>query len=344
MISISISTDRKLRYISLDELKQIYFDPDQSETSIWVDLLTPTYEEEQTILIDLFGFHQLAVDDCRQERTEPRHGDHLPKVEDYSDYLFCIINPIDMIEQTHEEDEEEPDGRIHSIIRTRQVNAFLGRNYIVTHHYEPSHAIEQALTMCGKNPLSLDRGPDYIYHLILDDIVNDYSHILDKFDDEIDQLETLVFHTSGRTTFARIQAMKRSLIRLRRITTYQREMVYRLARGEFPLINEKEIAYYRNVFDHLARAVELVESYRDVITGLLDAHLSMTSNRMNEIMKILTIFSTFFLPLTFVAGVYGMNFKFMPELEWPYGYLFSWGVMLLTAGGMFMFFRKKKWM
>jgi len=344
MISIVIAEERKLRPISLDELKRIYFDPARSDIQIWVDLLTPTFEEEESILVDLFGFHQLAVEDCRHERTEPRHGDHLPKVEDYSDYLFCIINPIDLVERPPEQNDEEPEGPIHSIIRTRQVNAFLGRNYIVTHHYEPSHAIEQAMSMCGRNPMSLDRGPDYVYHLILDDIVDQYSQILDRFDEEIDELETMVFHSSGKATFTRIQAMKRSLIRLRRITTYQREMVYRLARGEFELINDKEIAYYRNVFDHLVRAVELVESYRDVITGLLDAHLSMTSNRMNEIMKVLTIFSTFFLPLTFIAGVYGMNFKHMPELEWRYGYLLAWVIMLIIAGAMFLFFRRKKWM
>jgi magnesium transporter len=198
--------------------------------------------------------------------------------------------------------------------------------------------------------MHLERGPDYVYHLILDRIVDQYTPILDAFDDEIDQLEDEIFGKMNSHTLSKILNMKRQVFSMRRITTYQREMVYRLSRGEFDLITDDEIAYYRNVFDHLVRAAELAESYRDILAGLVDAYLSMTSNRLNEIMKVLAIISTFFLPLTFIVGVYGMNFDTstspynMPELKWVFGYPFAWGVMIMTAIVMFIYFKRKKWL
>jgi magnesium transporter len=229
-------------------------------------------------------------------------------------------------------------------VQTRQINVFLGESFIVTHHYEPSKAITDARSACEKNPQLFSRGPDFIYHLILDDIVSNYSPVLDRFDEAIEALEDAVFRRNATNrTLAMILAMKRTVFRMRRITTYQREMVFRLSRGEFALVTQDEIAYYRNVYDHLERATDLTESYRDVLTGLLDAYMSMSANRLNEVMKVLTIISTFFLPLTFVAGVYGMNFEHMPELHWKYGYLFAWGIMAAISVVMFVYFRRKKW-
>lgn len=317
---------------------------DQSEPVVWIDLNDPTPEEEDLILAETMHFHHLAILDCRRERLTPGHGDHLPKVEDFGRYLYSIINPIEL-------DEDAAKQRIESTqVKTKQLNVFLGERFIVTHHYETSHAVSKVIATCAKNPLHLERGPDYVYHLILDNIVDRYTPILDIFDAHIDRLEDEIFHKSDSRTLAKVLHMKRQVFNLRRITSYQREMVYRLSRGEFNLITNDEIAYYRNVFDHLVRAAELTESYRDVLTSLLDAYLSMSSNRMNEIMKVLAVISTFFLPLTFIAGVYGMNFDpdtsplNMPELRWFFGYPFSLLLMVGTAIVMFVYFKRKKWL
>lgn len=141
-----------------------------------------------------------------------------------------------------------------------------------------------------------------------------------------------------------ILRLKKSMQRFKRITTYQREILSRLARGEFELVSTEEMAYYRNVYDHLVRIVDVSESYRDIINGLVDAHLSVTSNRMNSIMKVLTMMSTIFLPLTLITGVYGMNFDIMPELRWKYGYFFVLAMLVAVGGGMLMYFRKKGWL
>jgi magnesium transporter len=344
MISIYVPNESKgIQAIDVATLRTIMAGDPSKAPRIWIDLNEPTEEEEDQILAETMKFHPLAILDCRRERLSPEHGDHLPKVEDYGRYLFSIINPIELKQNP------QANSSMAKII-TQQLNVFLGETFIVTHHYEPSHAVSKVISTCTKNQLHLQRGPDYVYHLILDNIVDEYSPILDVFDEEIDLLEDEIFGGSNQRTLSKILNMKRQVFNLRKITTYQREMVYRLSRGEFELITADEIAYYRNVFDHLVRATELAESYRDILTGLVDAYLSMASNRMNEIMKVLAIISTFFLPLTFIAGVYGMNFDpdvspfNMPELRWIYGYPFAWGVMIAMAVVMFMYFRRKKWL
>lgn len=330
-----------LRTIDIEELERL-----RREDGLiyWIDLTNPTEAEEDAILVRLMQFHPLAILDCRRERLNPTHGDHLPKVEDYGRYLFSIVNPIAATIEQLAGGGETP------VVSTKQLNVFLGEHFIVTHHYEASAAVEEVIGTCSKNPTHLERGPDYVYHLILDSIVDELTPLLDVFDSHIEDLEDSIFEKFDKQTLPRLLSMKRQVFKLRRITTYQRELVYRLSRGEFPLITQAEIAYYRNVYDHLLRASELAESYRDILTGLLDAYLSMASNRLNEIMKVLAIISTFFLPLTFIAGVYGMNFDpdsspfNMPELRWAFGYPFAWIVMLGVALGMFVYFRRKKWL
>lgn len=341
MISILVSrSDGTIRTVDPGELAKIHAATKRTEQVLWVDLDSPSIEEEDLVLGEIFKFHVLTINDVRHEHRRGHGGDHQPKVEDYGEYLFSIINPMDLHEVI-----DKATGVNEIQIRTRQINVFLGASYIVTHHYEPSKAISDAMKACDRNPVMFNRGPDYIYHLILDDIVHQSGPLLDRFDEVIDVLEDEVFtRTASTNTLAMILMMKRTVFRMRRITTYQREMVHRLSRGEFSLVTSEEIAYYRNVYDHLERAADLAESYRDVLSGLLEGYLSVTSNRLSEVMKILTILSTFFLPLTFVAGVYGMNFDFMPELHWKYGYLFAWAVMAAIALVMFVYFRRKKWL
>ncbi len=344
MIRIVVkSVDGPVQDAPIESLEHFLAQPSDQPTFVWVDMLSPEPDEEQLILSDVFKFHPLAILDCQRERLNRERGDHLPKVEDFGRYLFAIVNPIDT-------DPDDPAALRGHELHTRQLNTFLGERFIVTHHYEPSPAVESVFAACHHNDHMITRGPDFLYHMVLDHIVDQYNPMLDRLDTEVDRLEDEVFAEPTDDTLMNILALKRNAFAIRRIITYQREMVHRLSRGEYALITDDEIAYYRNVYDHLERAFFLTESHREEITGLLDAHLAMQSNRMNEVMKILTMFSTFFLPLTFIAGLYGMNFQTttsrwnMPELRWQFGYPFAWGLMLAVGVAMFLYFRKRKWL
>jgi magnesium transporter len=186
----------------------------------------------------------------------------------------------------------------------------------------------------------------------MDRLVDAYMPLIDRFDEQIEGIETKILSASAgktvlrseREIIPRILRVKRSLQLLRRTTIYQREILLRLARAEFDEIPRELVPFYRDVYDHFARVTELVDSYRELVTNLLEAHLSLQSNRMNEVMKRLTIISTVMLPLSLVAGIYGMNFKVMPELEWAYGYPTALGLMALVAAGILTWFKAKKWL
>jgi magnesium transporter len=180
----------------------------------------------------------------------------------------------------------------------------------------------------------------------LDRIVDYYSPVIDDFDNRIDELEARIFvgKSSNNEMLSEIMNIKRSVLRLRRISVKQLDILLRISRGEFDLIPQSLLPFYRDIYDHLVRVADLAESYRDLITGLLDAHLSVVSNRLNEVMKVLTIFSAIMLPLTFIVGVYGMNFDNMPELHSRYGYFVTLAAMATVASGMLLFFWNKGWL
>lgn len=347
MITILAYHNEKVRQLTIPELFRLRGEPEYEESMIWVDMNNPTEQEEETILIHFYLFHHLAVEDCQRERLEPEEGDHHPKVEDYREYLFVIFNPVDLpvesAEYIWEGEEDEEDKLISIRFPTRQINTFLGKNFLVTHHYEPSLAIGYAQQLCLRSSHTLERGPDYLFHIIIDQIVDNYTPLMDYYDDLINSMEISIFQNPHSTILSRILSMKKGVQQLRKITTYQREILNRLARGEFTLIATEEMFYYRNVYDHLVRIVDLTETYRDLINGLMEAYLSVTSNKLNEIMKVLTILSTIIMPLTLITGIYGMNFEFMPELHWKYGYMVVWGMFAAISGGMVFFFRRRGW-
>jgi magnesium transporter len=346
MVTILAHHNGKLKQLTIRELCILQAAPDFEEWTVWVDMTNPTEQEEETVLIQMFLFHHLAVEDCQRERLQPEEGDHFPKVEDYQNYLYIIFNPVDTPLGAHihmtEDDDEEPPLSIN--FRTRQLNAFLGLNYIVTHHYEPSIAADYTAQLCWKNQAILGRGPDYLFHIIIDQIVDQYAPVMEYFDDVLEEAESRVLASNSSTLLVEILGLKKAMQRFKRITMYQREILSRLARGEFELVSTEEMLYYRNVHDHLVRIVDVSESYRDIINGLVDAHLSVTSNRMNSIMKVLTMMSTIFLPLTLITGLYGMNFDYMPELRMKYGYFGVLGGLVLVASTMLLYFRKKGWL
>ena len=297
---------------------------DQSAV-IWVDMEAPTEADEQ-VLLDVFNFHPLTVEDCRENR-------HYPKVEEFPGYIYFIVHGVTA--------DTSPD-RFNTI----ELDGFLGSNYVITYHHAMFRSINNVKQLLRTSPIACQRGSAFLLHQILDQVVDFYSPVLDDFDDRIDQLEDEIFTLSrpNNEILSQIMDLKRSVLRLRRISTKQMDILLRMSRGEFSLITDEMRPFYRDVHDHLVRVVDLAESYRDLISGSLEAYLSVVSNRMNEIMKVLTIFSAIMLPLTFIAGVYGMNFDNMPELHSRFGYFGTLIVMFVVAVGMLIFFWKRGWL
>ena len=291
---------------------------------IWVDMEKPTEADEQ-ILLDVFKFHPLTVEDCRENR-------HYPKIEEFEGYLYFIVHGV-----TANTSPER--------FNTIELDGFLGGNYVITYHHDPFRSISNVKQQVRTTPVACQRGAPFLLHQILDQVVDYYSPVLDDFDERIDLLEHEIFNLRkpNNKILAEIMDLKRSVLRLRRISGKQMDILHRMSRGEFSLIPDDMRPFYRDIHDHLVRVVDLAEGYRDLISGSLDAYLSVVSNRLNEIMKVLTIFSAIMLPLTFIAGVYGMNFDHMPELHTPYGYFTVMGIMIVVAIGMLLFFRRRGW-
>jgi len=291
---------------------------------VWVDMYQPTKADED-VLLSVFHFHPLTVEDCHENR-------HYPKVEEFPGYLYLIVHGVRA--------DTSPDH-----FNTIELDAFLGPNYVITYHHDEFRSIDNVKQLVHTSPIACQRGAAFLLHQILDQIVDYYSPVLDDFDERIDQLEADIFGLKrpNNSILEEIMDLKRGVLRLRRISAKQREVILRMSRGEFPLIDQQMLPFYRDVHDHIVRVTDLAESYRDLISGSLEAYLSVVSNRMNEIMKVLTIFSAVMLPLTFIAGVYGMNFDNMPELHSRYGYYAAWAIMITVAVGMLGFFWKRGW-
>jgi len=294
---------------------------DETE-SVWVDLEAPT-EEETQILSSVFNFHPLAIEDCIGES-------HLPKLDDFGDYLFLVLHGARR-------------GDVPGSFKTVELNFFLGKRYLVSYHQPLSRSVNRTKERCLKNSLAMSRGMDFLLYEILDGTVDNYFPILDDFDELINELEHEAVRNPGKDILNRILSLKRDGMYLRRVTSPQREILNRLSRDPFAVISKRTAIYFRDVYDHLVRISDLADSYKDLTTGLLEAYLSVVSNRLNEIMKVLTVFTAIMMPLTVITGIYGMNFKYIPELDWAYGYHAVIGVMAAIVIVMLGIFRWKKW-
>lgn len=290
----------------------------------WVDFEAPT-EADDHVLLDVFKFHPLTVEDCRANR-------HHPKVEEFPDYLYFIVHAI--------RTDSSPDR-----FNTVELDGYLGQNFVVTYHHEQFASIEKVKQSVRVSPVTCQRGAPFLLHHIIDNIVDEYLPVMDDFDERINDLEDNIFslRRPNNEILEEILGLKRSLLRVKRISSKQLEVLYRMSHGQFKLISGSVLPFFRDIFDHLVRVTDLAESYRDLISGSLEAYLSVVSNRLNEIMKVLTIFSAIMLPLTFIAGVYGMNFDNMPELHSRFGYYVVWIIMIVVAIGMLYFFWRRGW-
>ncbi len=309
---------------------------------LWVDLEGPTPEEEQLVFQKFFPIHILSFEDITRLRRIPDRPPHLPKVEEFPDYLFVIVNPLQQRVAEGLCDGRDP--VLSGGTATTQLSAVLTHTLLLTHHYEPLASVTELRSFLDRHESQAGRGPDYLFHLILDATVDEYVPVLDGIDDHLDEYEAQVFSRPSKELLMNLLGTKRTVTVLRKTLVYEREVLARLSRGEFALIDERETAYYRNVYDHLIRFTERIETSREMVSDLMQTHLAAASNRLNEIMKVLTMISTTVLPMTLIAGIYGMNFKeLFPDTETPWGFWIALGLMGLSGLGSYLFFRWKHW-
>lgn len=299
----------------------------QTSGLLWVDFSGEPPEISAPIL-QSFGFHPLAIDDALQET-------HSPKVDDWDDYLYLVLNYMTIKSGDHWETEID------------ELDVFLGRNYIVTHHDLPIEFLDDVWNSCLKDPRHTQEGADHVLYLLADNQVTHYMPIVEQVDEALDEIEDQVFGQPSRAVLERFFALKRLLLTMRRITLPQRDVLNKLARDDYKVIDPRDRIFFRDIYDHLVRIHDLNESLRDLAGSVLDTYLSVVNNRMNEVMKTLTIITTLFMPITFITGFFGMNF-----FE-PVAHLVGWtelqafrvtlGILLLLPVGMYTWMRRRTW-
>jgi magnesium transporter len=291
---------------------------------VWVSIEKPDEEEITKVLVNQFHFHPLAIEDCQSR------GYQTPKLDDYGEYLFIIAQAISSRD-------------INNPHPTEELNIFLGANYVVSIFHTKMLPVEKLWKRLERDERLYQNGSDFLCHALLDLLVDDYIPHLDELEEEIDIMEESVLSNPQPKILEKILDLKHYTMNLRRVVGPQRELINRLCRDDFPMIDQQSKMYFRDIYDHLVRLYDMMDSIRDMTTSALEVYLNATSLRLNEVMKALTIVSTIFLPLSFVAGIYGMNFEFMPELGWRWGYALIWGIFLMIFVGMITFFKSRKW-
>jgi magnesium transporter len=295
---------------------------------LWVDFEGEPIAACQPLLLETFGFHPLAVDDALQET-------HVPKVDDWTTYLYIALHAV------HVESTETAN------LSTHELDLFLGEHYLVSHHDEPILAISRVWDRCRRDDRHTQSDADHLAYLVADELASGYMEVFEAMDRMLDILEDEIFSDPRSTTVERIFVLKRAILDLRRILAPQREVLNRLARDDYAMIDPRDRVYFRDVYDHMVRLYDINESMRDQASGALDTYLSVINNRMNDIMKTLTVITAMFAPITFVTGFFGMNFFAASGLldawtaNWPF--LAILGLIALTPLLMWLWIRSRRW-
>jgi magnesium transporter len=297
----------------------------QTATVTWINIDGVHDAEVVGKIGSHFGIHSLILEDIMTTHQRP-------KMEDLGDYIFIVVRMLSYEDETKK-------------VNSEQVSLVIGSNFVISFQENVGDVFDSIRDRIrtGKGRVR-KMGPDYLAYTLIDSVVDNYFIILEKLGEQVEVLEEELVSDPGRKTLQEIHVLKREMIFLRKSVWPLREVVSGLERAESLLIKESTGIFFRDVYDHTIQVIDTVETYRDMLSGMLDMYLSSLSNRMNEVMKVLTIIATIFIPLTFIAGVYGMNFKFMPELEWRWGYFSILGFMLAIGVLMLILFKRKKWM
>ena len=319
---ISVYVHRSGRTECVEQVEPAWLDPSAGVT-VWMDVVTPT-EDDFRILSDVFRFHPLSVEDARSALQ-------YPKIEPYPGYLYLVLHGIDL-------------KRGQTQFATRDIDFFLGRTFLVTVHDGESRSIGRLREVCDRHERVLIEGPVGLLHRIVDSMVDNYRPAIEELEDRIGKLEELAF-TGEQHMVRQVLKLKRDLSHLRRVLLPQRDAIGRLARREFGEISDEMAYRFRDVYDHVARYTEESILFQDRVTGILEVNLSTVSNRLNMVMKVLTVMSTIFLPLTVLTGMWGMNVP-LPAFPGGEDVQFWWvaGTMVAISVTMLALFRRRGWL
>ena len=294
-----------------------------SQHVVWADVSDPT-SQDFADLAEEFDFHHLSIEDCRNTHQRP-------KVEEYSGYYFIVLYEASLVGP-------------NDVLELRELNIFLGKNYLVTVHSRPIRAITTARRLWEEWLDRSEAGAGLLAYLLIDAIVDDYLPLLDIISERMDDLEDSIFGEWRAAVIEEIFMIKKKLLYLRRAITPLRDVFNTLLRREQPIFPRETHVYFQDVFDHLIRVADNIDTLRDMLSSTMDAYLSVSGNRMNKVMKRLTSISTILMSVTLIAGIYGMNFVFMPELRWRYGYVFALSSIVAVALSLYAYLKKVDWL
>lgn len=316
-----LTPDGKLnRSLSKEDIKAAF---ESKEGLLWVDI-TGTREDDGRFLEEIFHFHHLAAEDCTSPLIHP------PKIDEFGDHLFIIVHGINY-------------AVISEIVETAELAIFLGAHFMVSNHNSPLYSVDAVRQKVEDDGRPMKRGADFLCHALIDTLIDNILPTIDKMSDIAQDIEEETLREPKQATLEAILNLKRSTLRVHRVMVPQREIFNRLSRGDYQVIREEAKIFYRDVYDHLVRIEDLNQIIRDRVDNALATYLSSVANRQNEVMKTLAIVATIFLPLTLLAGIYGMNFENMPELKWEWGYFIVLGIIFSTILLCLWRFRSSGW-
>ena len=325
MVRAFIFSQGKLIYQDpgLDVLRLVLYDDD---VQIWVDLENPTAQEDKDVLEGVFNFHPLAIEDCVAVTERP-------KVDEYEHYIFLVVHAVNYAARGHE-------------LTTAELNLFIGKNFLVTYHRDPLRSVTSTIERVRKNAPLVARAPDRLTYHLLDALLDQYDPTLDALAEEIEQLEqrVLAAHTANHT--GNVVMLKGVVQKLRQIVLPQRDVLARLAHGEFKIVRTHLLPYYRDLLDRLAHINDVADNYREALISVLQVHLNLQQMQINQIIKVLTVLATLALPILAVTSYYGMNIKHMPNTDWPaWPYAYAWilGLVLFWTSMIWWWIKRKGW-
>lgn len=285
----------------------------------WIDFNIPS-KEEQGLLDGFFHFHHLSIEDCM-------HSLNRPKLDYYDNYNYFILNSLNQ-----------------DTLEIYEVSLFVGINYVVSYHDTELKEIDDAWESTKTTEKHWDKGGTYVAHQIFDEIVDNFFPIAYKIEEQLSEFDTIIEGQSIQNLNDEVFEIRGKLLKLRKVVNSMRDLVYRIVNSQRLEWFEEHNLYFSDIYDHLLKLSEMIESSREMTADMRDSYLSINSARLNKNMMVLTVITTIFIPLTFIVGIYGMNFEYMPELNWKYGYFTVIIEMLVIAVAMFLFFKRKGWL
>lgn len=309
--------------LGLDFLKVVLVDED---AQIWVDIENATPEENKTLLEGVFGFHPLAIEDCVSPSEQP-------KIDEYEGYVFLVIHAVDYSHSEHQ-------------FQTTELNMFIGKNFLVTYHEKPLRSVQATIERVLKNSAAVARAPDRLTYTLLDFLLDNYDPALEDLSAEFAELDSAMIAEKAGNVLQQIMHLKNEVRHLRLIMAPQRDVIARIARGEFKVVRAHLLPYYRDLLDRLNRINDLTENYRESLNETMQVHLNLQQMQINRVIKVLTVLATLSLPLVAITSFYGMNVQHFPNADWPsWPWAYAWvlGLNAVVTLVIYVVLRKKNW-